>query len=163
MTNYFNRLRPQELSLAGKSFAVSFALSFAGNETKYLQIKTGSVTCWVDGWQIASSAEPLKISVIETPTLTNGTTAVPSYCLNRQRNTTASTLFYSDPTSISGGTVIHVEICTASKGAGAQDDDVSNWILKKNTSYLWKMEQLTNQVTTVAGELLFNEGYPSAS
>lgn len=163
MTNYFSRLQPQELALSGKSFIVSFALSFAGNETKYLQIKTGSVTCWVDSWKISSSAEPLKISVIETPTLTNGTTAVAAFCLNRQRATTASTLFYSDPTGISGGTVIHVEICTAGKGAGATDSDTSNWILKKNTSYLWKMEQLTNQATSVTGELHFHEDYPSAS
>jgi hypothetical protein len=162
MTNYFNRLDDRELALNGFSYSVSFTLSFLGNETKYLQIKTGAVTCWISDYQLASSAEPLSLTAIESPTLTNGTTALPSFCTNRQRANTATTLFYSNPTSVSGGTVIHREVCTAGKGAGASLTDSHNWILKKNTSYLWKIEQLTNQVTTVAGELLFREGYPSA-
>lgn len=162
MTNYFSRLDDRELALNGFSFSVSFSLSLVGSETKYLQIKTGALTCWIGDYQLASSAEPLLLTAIESPTVTNGTTAIPSYCTNRIRNRTATTLFYSDPTSISGGTVIHREICTAGKSAGASLTDAHNWILKKNTSYLWKIEQLTNQATTVAGELLFREGYPSA-
>jgi hypothetical protein len=105
----------------------------------------------------------LFLTAIESPTITDGTTAVASRCTNRQKTSnTATTVFYSDPTSISGGTTLHVEVCTAGKGAGASITDAHNWILKKNTSYLWKIEQLTNQATTVSGELLFRENYPSA-
>lgn len=162
MTNHFNRLENREMALNGITHSVSFSLSLTGSETKYLQIKTGATTCFIVGYQFSSSSEPLKLTAIESPTLTNGTTAIPSYKVNRQKSGSAVTLFYSDPTSISAGTTIHTEVCTAGKGAGASTEDAHGWVLKKNTSYLWKIEQLTNQATTVAGELLFAENYPSA-
>lgn len=162
MSNYFNHLNNRELGLSGLAYSASFSSSLTGNQTVYLQIKTGAKTCFIIGYSFSSSAEPLKLTAIESPTLTNGTSAVTARNLNRQSANTATTLFYTDPTGISGGTTIHVEVCTAGKGAGAAVGDDHGWLLKKNTSYLWKIEQLTNQATVVAGELTFAEDFRSA-
>lgn len=157
MTNYFSKIDPYELSLAGNVFSVSGAYSFSGSETKYLQIITAAKSPVILHYRVSSSAEPLKVTAIENPTVTNGTTAVTPCNLNRLLATTPVTTFKSDPTSISGGTTLHVEIVTAGKGAGASSDESGAWTLKKNTKYVWKLEQLTNQATTVVVELMFAE------
>lgn len=162
MANYFRHLEAREMSLSGVLYSVSAYFTVTGNETKYMQIKTGAESCMIIDYRVSSSAEPLQIQAIESPTLTNGTTALTAFKLNRQKSGSPTTLFYSDPTGISGGTVIHNEICTAGKGAGAQADDAGTWVLKKSTSYLWKLVQLTNQATLIAVELTFAEDYPSA-
>lgn len=157
MTNYFAKIDPYELSLAGHVFSVSGSYTFTGNETKYLQIITGAKSPVIIRHVVSSSAEPLRVTAIENPTVTNGTTAITAINLNRLSSTAAITTFKSDPTSISGGTAIHVDLVTAGKGAGAQSEETGVWTLKKDTKYLWKLEQLTNQATTVTVEMMFAE------
>lgn len=159
MTNFFSRLEPLELSLAGKLWQVTFSASLSGNQTTYLQIKTGSASPLISSYFVESSAEPLKVTALETPTVTDGTTAVTPYNLNRAETATPTTLFYSDPTSISGGAPITIDIVTAGKGAGASAESHGAWKLKPNTSYVWKVEQLTNQATVIVGGIIFSEGY----
>jgi len=159
MTNYFQKIDPYEVSLAGRAFAVSASYSFSGNQTKYLQINTGAEKApMLMDFKIASSVEPLRVSLVEAPTITNGTTAVVAYNLNRLSATTATLTAFSDPTSVSSGTTLHVDLCTAGSKAGANASDSHSWTLKKNTKYVLKMEQLTNQSTSVTVELVFAEG-----
>jgi hypothetical protein len=159
MANHFSRLEPVELSLAGLLYQTSFTASLAGNQTSFLQIKTGSLSPLIMGYEIESSAEPLKVSAIESPTITDGTTAVASRIMNRTKTTNATTLFFSDPTSISGGTVLDIVIVTAGKGSGSSAESHGAWKLKTDTSYVLKIEQLTNQSTIIAGQIVFAEGY----
>lgn len=163
MTNYFEHLETFPMMMNGEIYSLSFTDDLTGNETIYLQIKTGATSCLILNWFLASTLQPVKFTKIETPTVTNGTTAVTAYNVNRQRSTTTpTTLFYSDPTSISGGTVLHIDTAGASKHAGGGDLDGQLWLLKKNTSYLWKVEQLNNQATTIVGSIVFSEGFKSA-
>ena len=159
MTNHFSRLEPVELSLGGLLYQASFSTTLSGNQTSYLQIKTGAVSPLVISYEVESSAEPLKVTALETPTLTDGTTLVASRNMNRIKTTNATTLFYSDPTGISGGTVLDIMIVTAGKGSGAAAESRGAWKLKPNTSYVWKIEQLTNQATVIAGQIVFSEGF----
>ena len=159
MTNFFSRLEPLELSLAGKVWSVTFSASLTGNQTAYLQIKTGSASPLVVGYFLESSAEPLKATALETPTVTDGTSAVTPYNMNRTSTVTPTTLFYSNPTSVSGGAPIAIDIVTAGKGAGATAESHGVWKLKPNTSYVWKVEQLTNQATQIVGSIMFSENY----
>jgi hypothetical protein len=157
MTNYFSKIDPYELSLSGKAFMVHYDWALTGNETKYFQMKTGNVTAVMLYQDWSSSSEPIKLTVLETPTVTNGTNEVTAYNKDRQSLTAAVTKFYSNPTSVSSGTAIHVDVITSGKGSGAHSPDVSVWSLKKSTSYVFKVEQLTNQATTVGMELIFAE------
>lgn len=159
MTNHFSRLEPLEMSLGGILYQVVFSASLTGNQTTYLQIKTGAVSPLITMYELESSAEPLKVTALETPTVTNGTTAITPRNLNRTKATTATTQFFSDPTGISGGTTLDITIVTAGKGSGSSAENHGAWKLKTDTSYIWKLEQLTNQVTTVVGRIIFSEGY----
>lgn len=158
-TNYFTRLEPTELALAGKVYELSYTATLGGNATTYFQMKTASKPVMLIHLEISSSSEPLKVSLLEAPTMTNGTTAVASYNMNRSKLTTATTLFYSDPTYTSGGTTVNIHLVTAGKGGGAITAEAGAWILKTATNYLIKVEQLTNQATTVAYNAVFSEDY----
>jgi hypothetical protein len=162
MTNYFEHLEAFPMMMNGEIYSLSFTDDLTGSETIYLQIKTGAKSCLVLNWSLASTLQPVKVTTIESPTITNGTTAVASYNFNRQKTATATTLFYSDPTSISAGTVIHIDTAGASKHAGGSSLDAELLLLKKNTSYVWKVEQLNNQATTIVGSIVFAEDFKSA-
>lgn len=158
MTNYFNKIDPYEVSLAGKVFSMSAAYSFTGNQTKYFQFITGAKSPMLLDCKIVSSAEPLRVTLLENPTITDGSTEVAAYNLNRLSATTAVTTATTDPTGVSAGTSLHVDICTAGKAAGADASETLSWTFKKNTKYAWKLEQLTNQTTSVVVEMVFAEG-----
>lgn len=163
MTNHFSRLDPYELSINGLVYAAPMYLELSGNETVYVQIKTAATTAMVVGYHISSSAEPIKVTALEAPTVTDGTIEIVSYKMNRQRTGNAVTKLYSNPTGVSGGTAIFYDLATAGKHSGSALGSGDVWVLKKNTSYLWKIEQLTNSATKVTGELNWSEGYPSSS
>lgn len=157
MTNHFLRLEPFELSLGGKTFNMSFSTSLATDAITNLQIKTNAKSCVVLDWGVGSTDQPVTISAIESPTVTNGTTAIPAYCTNRVFNTSIGTQFYSDPTSISGGTVIYSERIPAGKGSGGTTGNQHVWVLKPSTSYVWRITNVGNQTTNVSGGLFFAE------
>ena len=163
MTNYFDHLDIFPMVMNGEIFSLSFSDDLTGNETIYLQIKTGTKSCAIMNWHVASSAQPIKVTAIEAPTITDGTTAIAARNVNRQKSTsTATTLFYSDPTSVSAGTSLHIDLAGAGKHSGGGIVAGQMWLLKKNTSYVWKIEQLNNSATTVTGTLVFAEGFRSA-
>lgn len=162
MTNYFSRLEPTELALSSKVYEVSYTFAQTGNETDYFQIKTGAKTPMILGLEVSTSAEPLKVTLLEAPTMTNGAAAVTAYNMRRPSANTATTTFFSDPTFTSGGTAINIHLVTAGKGGGAITHEAGIWVLKASTNYLLKVEQLTNQSTTNCINIVFAEDYPSA-
>jgi hypothetical protein len=162
MTNYFSRLQAQELALAKKIFEVSHDVGLTGSQTTYFQIKTVTTAPMILHLEVSSSDQPCKLTVLENPTVTLGTTAITPYNMYRLSTNQAVTLFYSNPTSISGGTAINTHIITAGKGGSAVSAESGVWILKKNTSYVLKVEQLSNQATTIAFNIVFAEEYGSA-
>lgn len=159
MTNYFQRLDPQELALQQKVFEVSHSVALTGSQTNYVQVKTNAKNPMILALEVSSSAEPCKLTVLENPTVTNGTTALTPYNMYRPSTVTATTQFFSDPTSISSGTAVNVHIITAGKGGSAISAESGVWVLKTATSYILKVEQLSNQATTIAYNIVFSEGY----
>ena len=159
MTNYYTRLEPLELALAGKTYEMSYSTTLTGNQTVYFQMKTNNKATMLVHFEVSSSAEPLKVTLLEAPTMTNGTTAVTAYNMKRDSLSTAATLFYSDPTYASGGTPVNIHLVTAGKGGGAITAESGVWILKTSTNYLVKVEQLTNQATVVAYNAVLSEDY----
>ena len=159
MTNFFSRLDTLELSLAGKVFDMTFEASLAGLAVTYLQIKTAAKKPILLGYQLSSSSEPLLAEAFETPTLTDGTSEVTAYNLKRSSAIVATTRFYTNPTSVSGGTKIQALVVTAGKGGGAVATEQGAWQLNTSTNYVWKITNLTNQTTRVSGQIQFAEDY----
>ncbi|NBO56461.1 MAG: hypothetical protein EBU84_18140 [Actinobacteria bacterium] len=159
MTNFYSRLEPLELALAGKTYEMSYTVALTGNQTTYFQMKSNNKPTMLVHFEVSSSAEPLKVTLLEAPTMTDGTTAVTAYNMKRDSLNTPTLLFYSNPTFTSGGTPINIHIVTAGKGGGAITAESGVWVLKTSTNYLIKVEQLTNQATTVAYNAVFSEDY----
>lgn len=157
MANYFRKIDPYEVSLSGKAFMFSANATMTGNQTLSFQLKTGEVAPVVLSYFVSSSAEPLLVTAIEAPTVTDGTTPVPTYNLDRLSDRLAELVVFSDPTNISGGTTIYQDLVTAGKGAGAKSAEHPSWTLKRETSYIWQVAQLTNQSTRMAAGLVFAE------
>lgn len=156
MTTYFQKLETLELSLSGKTRSMSFSGSILSAATTSLQIKTLSETCIILAWLVASDGQPLTVVAKESPTITDGTSEITSYNLNRQ-NGLPVTKFYSNPTGISGGTTIFTEIIAGSKGAGGSLGSNLAWVLKKDTSYVWQITNTGNQTTNISASLFFAE------
>lgn len=81
--------------------------SGGGADEVSIQIKTNSSRIThILGIELHTNSDRIDIDFIENPTITDGTTAITTRNLDRRSSKTADALLYSDPTSISGGTVI---------------------------------------------------------
>jgi len=160
MTSYFGRkslVQPYEPTINGNRYTISFAASVAASGIVNLQLKTGAATCVILDWVVGSTAQPLTAEAIESPTITDGTTAITPYNNNRQSSKMPVTLFYSDPTGISGGTAILREAISGTKGLGGDISEGYAWVLKTNTSYVWQITNVGNQTTQISGHIAFTE------
>lgn len=157
MTNHFLKLDRLELGLRGKTHSLTSTVSVASGASGYVQVKTGSASCVILDWGVSTLTEPFRVEAIESPTLTNGTVELPSYKLNRQETDSVVTTFYSNPTNISGGTTIFVDTIGEGKHGGGGNGNDHVWVLKKNTSYLWKITNLGNATSSATTTIFFAE------
>ena len=122
----------------GDMFSCAAELTIESDVTKTCQLKTGAKTCLFFGINMESNVEKLTLIMSEAPTITDGTTAIPSVNYNRQSGKVAQFVMYADPTNISGGTAIktlkHYTTPTANKLASISVNSLFH-ILKPNTSY----------------------------
>lgn len=95
-------------------------------------------------FQIATEAEAM-FQYYEGTTTSNDGTAMTTFCRNRQKDNTASVLFYHTPTVTSVGTLVGDGIFGSGKQAGGQIRDSQEFVLKPNTKY---MLRVTNNTVT---------------
>lgn len=155
---YFDREILEELdsdiadrALRGEIFHVSAYFTLTSPNTSTFQIKTGAKSAVVTYWSVSSFGELLKVEAKEAPTITDGTVEVTPVNMNRNSTTAPVTKLYSNPTGISGGTLLLVE------GVPSQDSHDSGvmqtgtlWILKPNTSYIFVVDPVGDSTTDVA-------------
>ena len=141
------------LLFAGQFFKVHQRFSIGGGNTAYIQAKTNSrLTHIVSRSMGYDGAGAVVVSVLENPTITDGTTA-PTIVqgLNRLSTKTPTTIFYNNPTGISGGTLIDRDVIfSAGTGGNAVASFSSaNWerILPKSSDIVW---EITNEAGTTA-------------
>lgn len=147
-----------DIARSGDAFHVSSYFTILNSGTNYFQIKTDSRTIVILGYEMVTNTQPVRFTTLEEPTVTNGTTALAARNLNRQATTAATVLLYSDPTSISGGTTLvdHIVPSGGNKSGGAiTNADV--WTLKKETSYVIKLENKGNNDTICAFNMTWLE------
>jgi len=132
----------------GILFSILYKVSVTASGVTYIQIKTGAKTVHFKPTNIATDADKFAIEFLESPTLTDGSTAITVINRNRTSSNTPETVLYSDPTDVSGGTKIDEFYIGGSVGFKAVGGDiiagVNEFVLKPNTNYIYK---ITNEGT----------------
>jgi hypothetical protein len=129
---------------------------------KYCQLKTWNWFIHLKEKSIVDWDDTLLCSFIEAPTLTDWTTETPIFNRNRNSDKTSSMVLYSDPTNVSWWTVIDYDYLFGDKqwnSAFASSGSAMNLerILKPNTTYIYKMENLTDWTATFLAKLMWYE------
>lgn len=99
-----------------------------------------------------TSDQLIKSEFYEAPTVTDGTTSANIKNQDRTSLTTPTVAIFTDPTAISGGTLIRTRY--GGTGSNAKpigfgtDSTELGWALKKNTKYVLKLTNIGQQATT---------------
>ena len=148
----------------GIAFNLNVYSTVAFGTPKYCQFKTGSKYVHLKEKTIVDGSDTLLCQFIEAPTVTDGTTLVPTYNRNRNSSTTSVMVIYSDPTNISGGTILEYDYIFGADNAlgGAQVSSPGafmnlEWVLKPNTTYIYKLENLGDGTATFLSKLMWYE------
>ena len=105
---------------------------------------------------------PFTVDVVEAPTITDGTTPVIARNMNRNSAKTHQAIFFSDPTAVSGGTVIETLLLPAG-GVGSNTSGVGSTlgaerILKQNTDYVIRIANAGGASTFNTVVLFYESG-----
>lgn len=125
----------------GELYLITSIRSIGAGATVYIQGKFGSrLFHTISRSHNFEGGGPFTVDLIETPTLTDGTTSFTAANMNRMSTKTHQAQFFSDPTSVSGGTVIETLLLPAagvgSNTSGAGSAVGAERILKQNTDYI---------------------------
>lgn len=126
-------------------FQATYSFTLAGTSgTQLVQFKTGTKIPVLLLSQATTASSNITFELIESPTITNGTTAVNAYVIDRNSTNTAVTTVFSDPTSVSGGTTLFTELIPGSNQGSSEHQDLFTRPLKASTSYVFKFTNLGN-------------------
>lgn len=125
----------------GDIFVGFAALSIATLAKAYLQLKTNGGDIYLLNYGVVTDSARTTEKIIEAPSLTDGTTPLTMYNTNRQSTATAGFQVYTNPTSITGGTVIdQIEQYEAKKTSGVAGEAGNIRIkFKKSTDYVLEL------------------------
>lgn len=118
------------------------ALSIANAGKAYLQMKTNGGDIYLLSYGVVTDSVRTTEKIIEAPSLTDGTTPLSAlYNLNRQSADTPGFDIYTNPTSVTGGTVIdQVEQYEAKKSLGGAGEAGNIRLkFKKETDYVLEL------------------------
>lgn len=134
---------------------VCFFSALAVGASVYIEIITPAFTVGAKeiAWKPSnvSCDQLLKSEFFEAPTVTSGTASAVIINQNRTSTKTPSTLVYTNPTAVSGGTLLRTRLegtGTNAKpvGLGSDINDLG-WHLKPNTKYVIKLTNIGQQAT----------------
>lgn len=143
----------------GEEFSVDADGTLARATSLKLLGITGSKQIHFDEFMGKFSQGNIRITLYEAPTITTNGTQVPVVCSNFEKNAVAQLAVYSAPTTTANGTFkAKVNLPLTGGGAntsGAEGGIAGGRILKRNTAYLFIVENLDANIDTVYG-LNFN-------
>jgi len=123
--------------------------ALAHNGLVLVQIQTGPKAMHLKELRVWGDAAEASFELIETPTLTTGTTAITMPNLNRNDGAAApaGVTMFSDPTVISAGTELMNRLFGAGAGVGqtafaGMDKTDRERVLKASTRYLIRVKNL---------------------
>lgn len=131
-----------EIAVDRGDIYVGFAtLSIAQSAKSYLQLKTNGGNIYLLSYGVVTDSVRTTEKIIEAPSLTDGTTGLTIYNTNRQSVDTPAFDIYTNPTGITGGTVIdQVEQYEAKKSLGVAGEAGNIRIkFKRETDYVLEL------------------------
>ncbi len=133
----------------GTSFSYSAIASLLAAGVAYFLGRVGNLTAHLQDFAIASDSAPILIQFFEAPTVTVPGTLVTTTNRNRQSVNAATVLVYTGSTvSVDGAQLLITRLL------GTQNDVVSRdiegeWLLKRNTDYVFKLTNQSNQTANL--------------
>lgn len=125
----------------GEAFSINLKAASAGELV--VQLKTGTGRTHLKATKIYTSGVLAEFTILEAPTVTDGTTAIAPLNRKRDSDNTSSVLAFSDPADIVGGVEIDSDYIGSdgipSQGGG-DDSSVLEWMLKPSTDYIIKLD-----------------------
>lgn len=123
-----------------------------------LEFKTPLTGRYIHMKSMVAMSEGLgSFEVIESPTLTTGSTAFVPTQLNRNNSTASTVIIKSNPTTISGGTVLRAYLIGAGKENGGPANNDTEIVLKPDTTYLFRVRNLAGAAKALSLYLFWYE------
>lgn len=133
-------------------------VDLADASTYTLHIKTGSDFAYIQQVKAALSDGPIDIVVTEAPTITDGSTSPDNVNnLNRDSTLTPDASFFTDSSSISGGTELETHFVPTGKDTAYTLSDDNHWVMKPNTDYIVQFVNNSGQLLTFSYTVIYHE------
>jgi len=136
---------------ASSSFTADYTVELANGATIDILVITPNTTKWAHMEYILMVELETEMKIYEGPTTTNDGTGLTEFNRDRNSSTAATTVVSHTPTIAGGseGTLIRTKHIGAGKTAGGESRDLSEFILKQNTKYLYRITNATSSVNWI--------------
>lgn len=152
---------PHTSILRGDLFSCSSELELTSAETKICQLKTGAIDSYFYGLNLNSNITSLTLQMYEAPTITDGSTALTAVNFNRVSGRPSLFRLYTDPTNVSGGTLVKEFRSYSAANAPVLTTMQANSIfykLKPDASYSLHITNNDNTTRKVFAQFVMMEG-----
>jgi len=134
----------------GKSFIYTGTAQINSLESVYFLGRVGDVTSHLYNFFIKSDQAPMTISFFEAPTVTNPGATQTAINRNRQSTTTPMMEVFAGATVSADGTFLIIDQILGVQKDVTSENLIGEWLLKKNTDYVFKITNGSNQAANIA-------------
>jgi hypothetical protein len=155
-----NKIASNLLTKNARLFRAGAEFELASDATQFVQLITGNVDTYFYGAIVNSEATTMEYSLLEAPTVTDGTTPLTFTAYNRLREDVPNFVAYSNPTSVSGGVTINEHRnYTAHSGKQPIETQLNGnpLVLKRNTKYVFRLKNNDNTTRKFFVEFILME------
>jgi hypothetical protein len=151
---------PHTSILRGDLFSCFSELELTASQTKICQLKTGAGDSYFYGLNLNSNITSITFQMFESPTITDGVTALSPVNFNRLSARTARYKLFVDPTNVSGGVIIKEFRSYSTQSAPVITTMQANSIfykLKPNASYSLHLTNNDNMTRKLFAQFVIME------
>lgn len=142
----------------GKGFSHHNRHSVANNATlDHLIVTPGNVDIHMRQWSFSPSAGPFTIDVYENTVVSANGTQEPIGNLNRQSTRVSSFQLYINPTVTNVGDNLLSDYAPGTNKIGEDASGTLEWVLKRNTNYLFRITNVAAGATTCVFTMFWYE------
>lgn len=143
---------------SGQGFILFEEITVPASSSTHVQIKTGANNfVHIAQTKFASNVDNIKVEIIEAPTITDGTTPIVPINLNRVSTNSSDITAFSDPTAISGGTIVERLVMKGQIIEQSFPDNIAEILLKKSEDYVLKFTNDAASEADIAFNVFFYE------
>ena len=133
----------------GKSFIYTGTAQINALATVYFLGRVGDVTAHLFDFFVKADQAPMTIEFFEAPTVTSPGTAQAPLNRNRQLMTPSTMAVFAGATVSADGTLLMTDQILGVQKDVTSEQLIGEWLLKKNTDYVFKITNGSNQTANV--------------